>query len=97
MRTRLYAIVLMFALCCTASRCYTYSFDVGQGAQTGVETKKANHYLIGGLAPISVSNPEEMARGAEDYTVTITHTFIDGLLNAITGGLYSPTTTIVTR
>ena len=87
----------MFTLCCTASGCWTYTFDVGEGAQTGVETKKANHYLLYGLAPISVSNPTEMARGAEDYTVTITHTFIDGLLNSLTFGIYTPTTTIVTR
>jgi hypothetical protein len=97
MKHSLYSLVLAFALCCTASGCYTYTFDVGQGAQTGIENKKGNHYLIGGLAPISITDPAELARGADDYTVTITHTFVDGLLNVLTGGLYSPTTTIVTR
>jgi hypothetical protein len=38
-----------------------------------------------------------MAGGASDYSVTITHTFVDGLLNALTAGIYTPTTTIVTK
>lgn len=97
MKTRLYTLVIALLICCTASGCYTYTFDVGEGAQTGLETKKGNHYLLYGLAPISVSDPNELAKGAEDYTVTITHTFIDGLLNALTWGIYTPTTTIVTR
>ncbi len=97
MKTKLHSLLLALVICCTASGCYTYTFDVGQGAQTGLETKKANHYLIAGLAPISVSDPVEMANGAENYSVTVTHTFIDGLLNVLTGGIYTPTTTIVTR
>lgn len=85
---------------CTAvlfSSCYTYTMTVGKGAQTGVEVKKMNHYLIYGLAPIGISDPKAMAGGAENYEITITHTFIDGLINAITFGIYSPTTTIVRK
>lgn len=59
--------------------------------------KEKNHYVVAGLAPIKVSNPTQMAGGATDYQVTITHTFIDGLINALTGGLYTPTTTIVKK
>lgn len=70
---------------------------VGKGSQTGVVYREMNHYLIYGLVPISTSNPKEMARGAEDYEVTIKHTFIDGLINAITFGIYTPTTTIVRK
>ncbi|WP_018476480.1 Bor family protein [Pontibacter roseus] len=77
--------------------CYTYTHTVGSGPQSNVQVKKMNHYLIYGLAPVSVSNPSEMAGGAQNYSVTITHTFVDGLLNAITWGIYSPTTTIVTK
>jgi hypothetical protein len=90
-----FAMVLTLAM--IVSSCYTYSFNVGKGAQTGMEIRKMNHYLIYGLAPISTSNPNEMAGGAQDYTVTIQHTFIDGLINAITFGIYSPTTTIVKK
>jgi len=70
---------------------------VGEGAQTGMEVKEMNHYLIYGLAPVGVSNPAEMAGDAEDYDVTIKHSFIDGLIASITFGIYTPTTTIVTK
>lgn len=70
---------------------------VGNGPQTGVEVKEKNHYLLFGLAPISTSNPDQMAGGQENYSVTTSHTFVDGLLNSLTGGLYTPTTTVVTK
>lgn len=85
------------ALVVGMSSCYVNTFNVGNGAQKGIEVKKMNHYLIAGLAPISVSNPSEMAGGAKDYTVTIKHTFVDGLINAVTFGIYTPTTTVVTK
>lgn len=77
--------------------CYTYTFNVGEGAQTGLEVKKMNHYLIYGLAPVSISDPNELAGNAENYEVTITHSFVDGLINALTFGIYTPTTTIVKK
>lgn len=77
--------------------CYTYTHTVGEGAQTQVEVKEKNHYFIYGLAPGKLSNPTEMAGGAADYKVTTKHTFVDGLLNAITFGIYTPTTTIVQK
>ena len=79
------------------SSCYVNTFDIGQGAQKGIKVKKANHYLLGGLATINVADPEEMAGGASDYTVEIKHSFVDGLINAITFGIYTPTTTTVTK
>ena len=38
-----------------------------------------------------------MAGGATDYEVSVSHTFIDGLINAITFGFYTPTTTKVKK
>ncbi len=90
-------LALVLGLSLVLSSCYTYTMTVGKGPQSGVEIKKMNHYLIYGLAPISISDPKAMAGGASDYEVVITHTFIDGLLNAITWGIYSPTTTIVRK
>jgi hypothetical protein len=77
--------------------CYTLTYNVGEGAKTGVVLKEKNHYLIYGLAPIKTSDPTKMADGAANYTVTIEHTFVDGLLNAITFGIYTPTTTTVVK
>lgn len=77
--------------------CYTYKFDVGKGAQTGVNTVQKNHYLIYGLVPLSEVDHGKLAKGATDYSVKIEHSFVDGLLNAITFGIYTPTTTTVTK
>ncbi len=90
-------LALALLILAGTSSCYTYTWTVGDGPQTGLETKKMNHYLIYGLAPIAISDVNEMAGNATDYEVTIQHTFIDGLINAITFGIYSPTTTIVKR
>jgi hypothetical protein len=56
-----------------------------------------NHYLIEGLVPVGRTTPTELAGNAADYDVTIVHSFVDGLLSAITGGLYTPTTVIVKK
>lgn len=97
MKKRLFTAALAIGLAFSMTSCYTYTMSVGKGAQTGVEYKKMNHYVIYGLAPISTVNPKDLAGDAEDYDVTIKHTFIDGLINAITFGIYSPTTTIVRK
>jgi hypothetical protein len=97
MKKTLFSLILVACISLSLTSCYTYTFSVGDGAQTGMEVKKMNHYLIYGLAPVGVSNPNEMAGDAEDYDVTIKHSFVDGLINAITFGIYTPTTTIVTK
>jgi len=89
--------VFIAVLAMSVSSCYTYSYTVGNGPQTGVEIKEKNHYLIGGLAPLNISDPIKMAGDTDNYSVTIEHTFVDGLLNAITFGIYSPTTTTVKK
>jgi len=87
------ALILLFAV----SSCYTLEYTVGKGAQTGVETKGKNHFLIYGLAPLSSTSPVELAGDAKDYTVVVQHSFIDGLLASITFGIYTPTTTKVIK
>lgn len=79
------------------SSCYTFNFSVGDGAQGDREVVEKNHYVIYGLVPVATADPGAMAKGADDYDVEISHTFIDGLINAITGGIYNPVTVKVTR
>ncbi len=79
------------------SSCYSYTSVVGKGAQGSQETTKWNHYVIYGLAPVGVSDSKQMADGAVDYTVHTRQSFVNGLVSAITFGLYSPTTTTVTK
>ncbi len=89
--------VIVIAASSMLTSCYTYTTVVGKGAQGTTETKKWNHYVIGGLVPVEVSDAKEMAGGTSDYTVTTKHSFINGLLASLTFGIYSPTTTIVTK
>lgn len=97
MRNRIIQLTFVTILCLSMASCYTISYAVGSGAQTGVEVTEKNHYVIGGLAAIKTSDPTKMAGDAKNYQVTITHTFIDGLLNVLTSGLYTPTTTVVKK
>ncbi len=89
------ALILVAVLC--FSSCYTVRYDVGAGSQSGVEVKEKNHFLIYGLAPLNENDPAKMAGGATDYQVEITHSFVDGLISAITFGIYTPTTMIVRK
>ena len=77
--------------------CYVQTHVVGSGAKGNTKVQKWNHYVISGLVPVGVSKPEEMAAGAKDYTVVTKHSFVNGLVSALTFGIYSPTTTTVTK
>jgi hypothetical protein len=49
------------------------------------------------LAPVGVSDSKAMAGGAENYTVHTRQSFVNGLIAAITFGIYTPNTTTVTK
>ena len=89
------AMLITFSL--MLSSCYTMTYNVGEGAKTGMSISRKNHYLIAGLVPIHTADPGKMAGGAKDYTVTVQHSFIDGLLSGLTSGFYTPTTVRVTK
>jgi hypothetical protein len=97
MKTLLQSSVIVILLTITLSSCYVMSFDVGKGAKLGVTQSKKNHYLIYGLIPLSTANVKEMSAGASDFSVTIEHSFLDGLLQGLTGGIYTPTSVTVVR
>lgn len=82
---------------CLLTSCYTQSYVVGNGPSTGIEEKERSHYLVYGLAPLKTADPGKMAGEAKDYKVTVQHTFVDGLINFLTAGIYSPTTTTVVK
>ncbi|MDD2298267.1 MAG: Bor family protein [Fermentimonas sp.] len=85
--------VLFVSLLMTS--CYSYTTVVGDGSQGNQQISKWNHYLIGGLAPIDVSDPAILAGGVQDYTVKTEMSFVNGLVSALTGGIYAPTTTTI--
>ncbi|MDR6300035.1 Bor family protein [Mesonia maritima] len=93
--TKMLAVVFASALLLTS--CYSYTSTVGEGAQGNKEVTKWNHYVVYGLAPVGVSDSKEMAGGAENYTVHTRQTFVNGLVSSLTFGMYTPTTTTVTK
>ncbi len=90
-------IVTAFAASMFLSSCYSYTSVVGKGAQGNTKVTQWNHYVVYGLAPVGVSDSKAMADGAENYTILTEQTFLNGLVSALTFGLYSPTTTTVTK
>jgi len=77
--------------------CYTFTATIGNGPKTGEKIVAHNHYLIDGLAPIATANTKELVGDTKDYSITISHSFVDGLLAWITGSLYTPTTVTITK
>lgn len=92
---KMVAILLTSSMLLTS--CYSYTSVVGEGAQGSKETTEWNHYVIFGLAPVGVSDSKVMADGAEDYTIHTRQSFVNGLISAVTFGIYTPTTTTVTK
>lgn len=81
----------------SVSSCYTYTTVVGTGAQGNQETTLWNNYFIYGLVPGNVSDPAVLAGGAKNYTVVTEMTFVNGLITALTFGIFAPTTTKVIK
>ena len=90
-------LAIVFAASLLLTSCYSYTSVVGSGAQGNSQTTKWNHYVLFGLAPVGVSDSKQMADGAENYTVHTRQSFVNGLVSGLTFGLYSPTTTTVTK
>lgn len=88
-------ILMACSICILMSSCYVQTYAVGNGSQGNNKVVEWNHYLIEGLAPVSVSDPTEMTKNKTDYSVTTKHSFVNGLIRVITLGIYTPTTTIV--
>jgi hypothetical protein len=97
MKNKFVTFSLLSFLCLNMASCYTVSYAVGTGSETGTTVVEKNHYLVAGLAPIKTADPTKMAGDTKNYQVTIKHTFVDGLINILTSGLYTPTTTIVKK
>jgi len=89
--------MILFASSMLLTSCYSYTSVVGKGSQGNSKVTKWNHYVIYGLAPVGVSDSKQMADGADDYTVHTRQSFVNGLVSSLTFGIYTPTTTTVTK
>lgn len=74
----------MFTLTLALSSCYTLTHTVGDGAKGGQVTAKKQWYALWGLVPINNVDSKAMAGGAENYTITTEHSFIDYVITAFT-------------
>jgi hypothetical protein len=90
-------LAFTFVMSMMLTSCFTYTSVVGKGAQGNSSVTRWNHYVIGGLAPVAVSDSKEMAGGATDYTVVTSQSFVNGLIAGLTFSIYTPTTTTVTK
>lgn len=97
MKKNLLKMSLVIAVSLIMTSCFTFTATIGNGPQTGVKVVSHNHYLINGLAPVSTAKVKEMSGDAKDYSITVSHSFLDGLLALITSGIYTPTTVTVTK
>jgi len=88
---------ILFTASMLLTSCYSYTSVVGNGAQGNSEITEWNHYLIYGLAPVGVSDSKEMANGADNYTIHTRQSFVNGLVSALTFGIYTPSMTTVTK
>ena len=78
-RLLILAVVAVFFL----SACVTHTHVVGNGAQKGEEVSEAQWYLIAGLLPLNEVDTNEMAGGAEDYTIVTQYTPLDAVISAV--------------
>lgn len=97
MKKNLLKLTFIIGVTVMMSSCYTMTATIGKGPQTGEKIVAHNHYLINGLAPIATANVKELTGDAKDYSITISHSFIDGFLAMLTGSIYTPTTVTITK
>jgi hypothetical protein len=97
MKKQFFAISMFAMMSFSLGSCYTMTYSVGTGSQSGEKVKAKNHYLIYGLAPLKTQDPTKMAGNTANYDVKISHSFLDGLIAALTGGFYTPTTVTIRK
>ena len=100
-------MAVLFTVSVLLTSCYGYTSVVNEGAKADTEKVKGknkktrwNHYMIGGLIKIETSDSRLMAyelEGKENYNVRTRQTLINMIVGIVTGGLYTPTTTTVTK
>ena len=91
-------IIAILIMSFTLSSCFTYTTVVGEGSKSNqVVDQEWNHYIFWGLAPVGVSDPNVLAGDSKDYNVKTEQSFVNGLLSALTLGIYAPTTTTITK
>ncbi|SHG43606.1 Bor family protein [Dysgonomonas macrotermitis] len=95
---KLFLVSAIVLLASTFTSCYTSRVYHGSVTETTPQVEvasKSNPILLWGLLPLKKANQEakDNVGNRKNYTTLTQWTFVDGLLNCITLGIYSPTTT----
>ncbi len=91
-RTALLALISAALL----TACAVHTHQVGDGAQSGVEMKQKQWYILWGLVPLNEVDSAVLAEGADDYTIRTAKEVDDVLINIFTGyvTIHSRTVTV---
>ena len=65
--------------------CQTHRHVIGDGAQEWRSMSERQWYAVWGLIPINEVDTQELAEGITDYEIKTETTFLDGLMNIVTG------------
>lgn len=90
MRNALLVVLVAFMV----SGCYRAQVNTGLQASTNVVTNW-EHYFIHGLVQPSTFDATAMCNGRNAASVETQHTFVQGLVGALTLGIYTPITVTV--
>ena len=85
MKRKISTFICAIGIAACLSSCYTLEHTVGNGAQGSSVEKTRQWYALWGLVPINQTDTKAMAGGAQDYTITTKHTFVDFVISAFTG------------
>ena len=92
---------ILFAVACTAvlTSCYNTRVTVGnvEKHEPLIEVSREwNHHLICGLVPLDNAhmNAREYTGAYSNYVIRTHQSFLNGLVGAITCGIYTPTSTV---
>lgn len=95
MRRKIAGVLALFAVLALAG-CYRATVNTGvQPGQARTESKWAHSWLYG-LVPTSTVNATEVCGGQPAAVVETEHSFAQGVVAALTFGIYTPITISVT-
>ena len=85
-------LALSMAIALMLSGCATQTFQINSTSTSSVPTKEDRQaFFVSGLGQTQTMNAAEICGGANKIIkVEAEHTFVDGLLGALTWGIYTP-------
>jgi len=91
-RRSVFLIVIFSVACIFATSCWKHTFTVGAGGVDGQQVyKKWHHHFLFGLIGDTNVDVEKVCPSG-NATIKDQHSFVNGLIQTLTFGIYGPTT-----